>query len=230
MADVAALLGKAKTTIRDACKAAGHVIVTMSCATDAALVVLKQQGLIKANAAAIALVRLSAVISMAKAMGAAEVLQSALAHVKDTSNGPPPQRHTVFSALAGVPAPAVDKYATYVFPTDLPLHPPLHLGEDRGYALQNPSSLVRTEIEQYKAWSQQPINLERSDRYLAGVKSTTLEKVPQKLLGYMGYISNKYALRAADIGLHLYDNPSYCAEFISYLIVRDVKLGHLRWV
>lgn len=227
MADASKLLGKAVTSLRDICKAKQYPI----CVSDkpALLTILRQQELVKTHASCVALLRLGDLHKLATDIRAPEVLLQALRHLIATSTDPPPQRYTIAtSALLATGTPS-SKYATYVFPTTLPPAMDL-LPEQRKakYALDDPPRTVAQEIQDFMHWSALPVNLERSERYSSGVQSTTLEKVPQKVLGFLGYISRKYAITQLDINLALFDNPKYCIDFVSYLIARDVGLGHLR--
>ena len=231
LADAANLLVKAVTSLRDICAAKKYDIY---CADRPDLInALKQQRLIKPNAGNVALIRLSTMKKLCLATGAIQVIVDSVQHAISTSLAPPPRRFDLMSStsLALSPPVALNRYSAYIFPSTLPIHQEL-LPEEMivQYALRPVPRKVALEIKEYMDWSAAPINTERSARYTGGVQSTTLEKVPQKIEGFMGFISRKYAVHRDDISLSLYENPRNCADFISYLVARGVGLGHLRCV
>lgn len=231
IADVSALLGKAVTSIRDICSQKKYPLLISTNATF--LLQLKERGLVKTHASSAALVRLSDVHKLANDVRAAEVLLQALKHLISTAMDPPPQRYPAINAIPSTPSimdrsALVDKYDRYVFPSTLPIVDLLPEQRSAKYSLEDPPRRVRDDIQEFVNWSALPVNLERSERYASGVQSTTLDKVPQKILGYLGYISRKYAINMLDINMTLFDNPKYCMDFVAYLIARDVGLGHLR--
>jgi hypothetical protein len=229
LADAATLLVKAVTSLRDICAQKQYVIY---CADRADLITaLKQLRLIKPNAGNVALIRLTTLKRLCADTGAIQVVIASVQHVIGTSLAPPPQRFDLMSSTALALVPPVCKYAAYVFPSSLPIHPEL-MPEDmrEQYALRPVPGRIKRETQTYMEWSAAPINTERSVRYVGGVQSTTLEKVPQKIEGFMGFISRKYAVHRDDISFSLYENPRNCADFISYLVARCVGLGHLRCV
>lgn len=230
LADASLILSKAVTSLRDICDQKQYIVY---CADRTDLITaLKQQRLIKPQAGSVALIRLSTLKRLCADACAIQAVVDSVQHAIGTSLAPPPQRFDLMTSTAlALVAPPVCKYSAYVFPSSLPNHPGL-LPEDMRcqYALRPVPGHVKREIQTYMEWSAAPINTERSARYTAGVQSTTLEKVPQKVEGFLGYISRKYAIHSADTNLSLYENPRNCADFISYLIARDVGLGHLRYV
>ena len=225
LSDVAILLRKAVTSLRDICTRKKYVTYT-SVRPDL-ISALKQQHLMKPHAGSVALIRLPTLKRLCLDTGAVDAVVASVQHAIGTSLAPPPQRfHMTSTAIALIPP---GRQSAYTFPTTLPIHPDL-LPEEMlcQYALRPVPGRVAREIKTYMEWSAAPINTERSIRYLGGVQSTTLEKVPQKIEGFMGYISRKYAVHRDDIAISLYENPRNCADFISYLVARGVGLGHLR--
>ena len=230
LADAALLLRKAVTSLRDICQSKDYVIYSVV-RTDL-LIALKQLRIIKPNTGSVALVRLTTLKKLCRATGEIAVVTDSVQHAIATSLAPPPQRFTMSSiSLASTPPTAVCKYAAFTFPTTLPIHQEL-LPEEmiHQYSLRPVPRKLAMEITSYMEWSSAPINTERSARYIGGVQSTTLEKVPQKVAGFMGFISRKYAVHRDDISFNLFENPRNCVDFISYLVARGVGLGHLRWV
>jgi hypothetical protein len=230
MTDVSSLLGKAVTSIRDICAQKKYPLLVSTHATF--LAQLKDHGVVKAHAASVALIRLTDVHKLAVDVRAPEVLLQSIRHLIATALDPPPQRHVASKATqpssAGTALTIYNKYERYLFPSTLPVVDLLPEQRVAKYALEDPPRRVRDDIQEFLLWSALPVNLERSERYASGVQSTTLEKVPQKILGYLGYISRKYAINKLDIDMALFDNPKYCVDFVAYLIARDVGLGHLR--
>jgi hypothetical protein len=227
LSDVALLLDKAVTSLRDICTRKNYVI--NSAAHSNLICALKQQSLIKQNAVSAALIRLVDLKKLCADIGAVQAVITSIQHAIGTSLAPPPQRFNLLTSTALALVPPTCRFSAYIFPSALPIHPEL-LEEEMAtkYALRPVPGKVTSEIKTFMEWSAAPINTERSVRYTGGVQSTTLEKVPQKIEGFMGYISRKYAVHRDDISCSLYDNPRNCADFISYLVARDVSLGHLR--
>jgi hypothetical protein len=56
---------------------------------------------------------------------------------------------------------------------------------------------------------------------------STLDCVPQLLLGYLGYTSAFFGIEPEAISLKLYADPKYVARFIGYLQARGVGIGQL---
>ena len=229
LADASNLLGKAVTSIRDVCIQKAYPIY--ACDKRSVLLALKELEVIKSNAASTALIRLTDLIKLASDMKGPEVLKESLKHLFATSMEPPPQRHNISrNAAQAKSSSQLDKYSSYVFPSTLPVSNLLPEERTAKYSMVDAPKSITRDIQEFMKWSALPINLERSDKYASGVQSTTLEKVPLKILGFLGYIGKKYAISYMDISISMYDNPKYCVDFISYLIARDVGLGHLRCV
>ena len=130
------------------------------------------------------------------------------------------------------PAPAMKRYTPPAFFPTIPPPPPavvfptslpavlLDVAESReAYALQRPGALLRAEIKQYEGWCGAPVNTERRGRYISAVQSTTLERVESMVLGYLGYVSQHFALDARTLTLDVYAHPGYLAQFFAYLKV-----------
>ena len=227
LSDAASLLVKAVTSLRDICGTKKYTIHTTT--RSDVLIALKQQHLIKPNTVSVALIRLTSLKKLCHDTGAVQAVISSVQHAIGTSLAPPPQRFSVMTSTALALVPPVCKYSGYTFPTTIPIHEELLLGEMIcDYALRPVPRKVAMEITTYMEWSAAPINTERSARYIGGVQSTTLDKVPQKVAGFMGFISKKYAIHRDDISFSLFENPRNCTDFISFLVARGVGLGHLR--
>lgn len=116
----------------------------------------------------------------------------------------------------------------YVFPSELPDVVLLPEQQSERYALEFQPLNLRREAQQFLNWSSAPINTERSARYTKAVQSTTLDRVPNKLWGFLGYTAGFYNLSRDNISLQLYANPRYMARFVAYLKARDVGIGYIR--
>ena len=119
----------------------------------------------------------------------------------------------------------VQQVHTMVFPTAPPRVQLSYEEATAPYALENPPPRFKAEIKKYETWCGDPINTERSTRYIKAVQSTSLEKTQSLVLGFAGIISNHYALSRDEISLDIYSNPTYVARFIGYLqVIKTVCL------
>lgn len=59
------------------------------------------------------------------------------------------------------------------------------------------------------------------------MQSTTLEKVPGLIRGYLGRTCRAFGLDESTAGLNLFANPKYIAGFLAYLIARGVRIGQI---
>jgi hypothetical protein len=116
----------------------------------------------------------------------------------------------------------------FVFPTTLPDLVLLPEQQAERYALQNQHGSIRREVQQFMDWSAAPINTERSARYTRAVQSTTLDKVPGKIWGFLGYTAGFFNLGREEISMQLYADPRYVARFVAYIKARDVGIGYIR--
>lgn len=66
-----------------------------------------------------------------------------------------------------------------------------------------------------------------SHRYIRAVQLTTLQRVPNLILGFLGYTSRTYCLDTSSISLQRYAEPKCIARFIGYLQARGVGFGHM---
>jgi len=132
-------------------------------------------------------------------------------------------------AAAAQPAPPPltppRKFVFPIAPPDMVLLPEQQVER---YALEDPSTALMREVQRFMDWSAAPINTERSARYIRAVQSTTMDKVPNKLWGFLGYTAGFFALARADISLQLYADPRYVARFVGYIKAREVGIGHIR--
>ena len=96
------------------------------------------------------------------------------------------------------------------------------------YALHNQNGSIKREVQQFMDWSAAPINTERSARYTRAVQSTTLDKVPGKIWGFLGYTAGYFNLGREEISMQLYADPRYVARFVAYIKARDVGIGYIR--
>jgi hypothetical protein len=113
----------------------------------------------------------------------------------------------------------VQSRASMVFPTNLP-HVQLGPYEtNEAYALRNPRASLKAEIKVYEEWCGAPINTERRGKYITSVQSTTLERVETMVLGFLGHVSQHFALAPNSLTLDIYADPTYVAQFIAYLKV-----------
>ena len=210
---------------------------------------LKHMQLVGKHAKNSAIVPLAEVIKLASHCDHAGVVHRALKAISASSKSPPPQRHAPSdfgiptipwgtSLLARAPAlPASSsqqqqqQQQRHEFPTSLPDMALTSAQQDERYALTGrPPAKLRREMDQFMEWSAAPINTERSARYVRAVQSTTLEKVPNRILGFVGYICSTYAIDGEDASLDLYSSPKYIARFVGYLRARNVGIGHIRCV
>jgi len=116
----------------------------------------------------------------------------------------------------------------YIFPTTLPDVVLLPEQQSERYALQDQPGSLRREVQQFLDWSSAPINTERSGRYTRAVQSTTLDKVPGKIWGFLGYTAGFYNLGRQEISMQLYADPRFVARFVAYIKARDVGIGYIR--
>ena len=116
----------------------------------------------------------------------------------------------------------------FVFPTTLPDLVLLPEQQAERYALHNQNGSIKREVQQFMDWSAAPINTERSARYTRAVQSTTLDKVPGKIWGFLGYTAGYFNLGREEISMQLYADPRYVARFVAYIKARDVGIGYIR--
>jgi hypothetical protein len=88
-------------------------------------------------------------------------------------------------------------------------------------------SNVRDELEVFDRWQSDPINLDRSPRYMRAVQSTTSNKHETVILGYLGYVRAYFAVPLPQLGLCAYADPAQFAQFVAYLRARGVSKGQL---
>ena len=141
-----------------------------------------------------------------------------------------------YVAHAGVPprggdarfAAAGQGGAEMIFPVTLPivLLTPEQQVERYGLLPAHTPQSLRDELADYERWQTEPINLERSDRYVRAVQSTTTEKTESVVMGFLGYVSH-YFPRGDVISMREYGNPSKIASFVAYLQARHVQKGHV---
>ncbi|GAX82647.1 hypothetical protein CEUSTIGMA_g10073.t1 [Chlamydomonas eustigma] len=118
---------------------------------------------------------------------------------------------------------------TYEFPATLP---PMILPEAERrapYAISTSEAtrVLKREVTAYVAWAGAAINTERSTRYIGGVQTTTLDKVPNLIYAFLGYIRSYYRIPEEALSLDLFADPKYIARFMSYLRARGVRQGHI---
>ena len=140
------------------------------------------------------------------------------------------------TAQAGLPArggeargaAAGARAAELIFPVTLPvvILTPEQQVERYGLLPAHTPQSLRNELTDYERWQTEPINLERSDRYVRAVQSTTTEKMESVVMGYLGYVSH-YFPRGGIISMWEYGNPAKIASFVAYLLARHVQKGHV---
>ncbi len=127
-----------------------------------------------------------------------------------------------------VPSPSATGVAR-AFPTTLPkiVLMPQQARERYGIEAHARPKRLRDEIQDFKNWSSDAINTERTMEYAGAVQSTTLEKLSSVICAYVGYAVTVLCLSQEETGLDAYANPHMLARFLGYLKARNVARGHL---
>lgn len=94
--------------------------------------------------------------------------------------------------------------------------------EKYGIPRNSVPAVLRRELEKFDTWQSEPVNLERSARYMRAVQTTTSEKHETTLLGYLGYCLRYFRLDPNRISLSEYAHPTRIAQFVAYLQARGV--------
>jgi hypothetical protein len=86
---------------------------------------------------------------------------------------------------------------------------------------------LKREVALYQRWCAEDINTERGVDYAGAVQSTTLEKMPCIIRGFLGYAALVCALTPEQVGLELYTDPHMLARFLGYLKARGVMRAQM---
>ena len=89
-----------------------------------------------------------------------------------------------------------------------------------------PQHLV-DELLDFEHWETVPINTDRSDRYTAGVQSTTTDKHITVLLGYLGFCAHNVGVPMNELGLGEYADPYKFSTYVGYLLGRGAQRGQV---
>jgi hypothetical protein len=139
-----------------------------------------------------------------------------------------PARPPSASSAAGMAA-VWQPQPSAVFPATLPalILTPEQQQEKYGLPKNAVPRQLQDQMNVLERWQMEPINLERSHRYVRAVQSTTTEKHETCILGYLGYVMTKFGVRPDQLSLSAYLQPERFVHFIAYLKARGVQKGQL---
>eukprot|EP00798_Chlamydomonas_sp_ICE-L_P029257 gene29257-12500_t len=85
------------------------------------------------------------------------------------------------------------------------------------------STGMRVQLTDYAEWCTAPMNFDSKSQAVKGAISETEE---QLMLAFLGFCVHHRATDIEDVGLVKYMNPHALADFLSFLVAREVGRDH----
>lgn len=95
--------------------------------------------------------------------------------------------------------------------------------ENYGLQLKAPLTLD-VGVDKYIKHCMASINTDRGPSYIESIQTTSVQTIRQVINGFMGFCYKWEGVPLEELRLSLFANPQYLADFVGYLMARDV--GH----
>jgi len=116
------------------------------------------------------------------------------------------------------------------FPSTLPIKVLSWQQKKEGYGFTERSTPIhiRRDIQAFCTWAGTDFNFNRSGIYARAVQSTTLEAQVSLMRAFLGFVASFTAVtNIRNLNLTAYANPRHVADFLAYLLGRNVGKGHM---
>ena len=149
--------------------------------------------------------------------------------VFDPTSDSRPKPPRVVPRVSYGPAPSISSVYGQPFPTQLD-STVLHIADlDALYGLKKDQVLseLQAEIDYFRVWSMQPVQLDRPQEYVRAVQTVTFDGQADCLRGYFGFVFNYCGRSLSEVSIRAYEEPQTFVSFISFLKARGCRKGQL---